>query len=127
MLIVYDSKMGKTEKFVKKTKLPSIKLSTELIMNEPFILVTYTTGGRTEKPRPPESTLEFLKRNSNFLIGVASSGHRNWGKDRFAVAADIISKMYNVPLIHKFEMSGFPNDVTTFLEGVNKIYGKDIS
>ena len=128
MLIVYDS-LGKTEKFVKKTGLPSIKLTKDLIVNEPFVLVTYTRGGRTQPPQPPQSTFDFLENenNSNFLLGVASTGHRNWGKDRFARAGDVISQKYDVPLIHKIEMSGYPKDVEIFKKGVYKIYGKNIS
>ena len=119
--------MGKTERFVKKTKLPSIKITENLKVDEPFVLITYTTGGRNQPPTPPKSTFEFLERNSNFLLGVASSGHKNWGTDRFARAGNVISQQYNVPLIHKFEMSGMPNDVQIFVEGVKQLYEKNIS
>ena len=118
MLVVYDSLTGNVARFVDKLQLPSVRISERLIINKPFVLVTYTTGfGEV-----PSSTLEFLKRNNQRLIGVAVSGNRNWGQF-FARSGDIISNMYNVPLIHKFELHGTPQDVVTFKEGVQRLYG----
>lgn len=118
LLVAYDSLTGNIKKFIAKVGLPSVQISEGLIINEPFVLVTYTTGfGEV-----PSSTLEFLKRNNQRLIGVAVSGNRNWGQF-FARSGDIISNMYNVPLIHKFELHGTPQDVVTFKEGVQRLYG----
>lgn len=122
MLIVYDSAMGKTERFVMKTNLPSIKLTEDMVINEPFVLVTYTT----KHGELPDKTEGFLKHPENIenMMGVASSGHRNWGIERFCKAGKIISRMYNKPLLLKFEMSGLSKDVESFLEGVRGIYGE---
>lgn len=118
LLVVFDSLTGNVARFVDKLQLPSVRISERLIINKPFVLVTYTTGfGEV-----PSSTLEFLKRNNQRLIGVAVSGNRNWGQF-FARSGDIISNMYNVPLIHKFELHGTPQDVVTFKEGVQRLYG----
>lgn len=118
MLVAYDSLTGNVKKFMAKVGLPSVQISEGIIINEPFVLVTYTTGfGEV-----PSSTLEFLKRNNKHLIGVAVSGNRNWGQF-FARSGDIISNMYNVPLILKFELHGTPKDVATFKEGVQRLYG----
>lgn len=118
LLVVFDSLTGNVARFVDKLQLPSVQISEGLIINEPFVLVTYTTGfGEV-----PSSTLEFLKRNNQLLIGVAVSGNRNWGQF-FARSGEIIANMYGVPLILKFELHGTPQDVTTFKEGVQKLYG----
>jgi protein involved in ribonucleotide reduction len=122
LLIVYDSATGKTERFVKKTNLPSVKITEGLVVDEPFILVTYTTGNRTEPARVPDNTLKFLENNYTHMLGVASSGHGNWGKERFAKSGDLISTKYNVPLILKFEMSGYPSDIENFIKGVVEQY-----
>lgn len=85
-------------------------------MNEPYILITYTTGfGQV-----PQTTLDFLTNNHHFLLAVASSGNRNWGNN-FGKSADIISELYKVPIIHKFELSGTQKDVEIFLREASKI------
>jgi protein involved in ribonucleotide reduction len=122
LLIVYDSATGKTERFVKKTNLPCVKITKGLSIKEPFILVTYTTGNRTEPARVPDNTLEFLENNYKNMLGVASSGHGNWGKDRYAKAGDLISRKYDVPLILKFEMGGYPSDIENFVKGAVELY-----
>jgi protein involved in ribonucleotide reduction len=122
MLVVYDSAMGKTENFVQRTGLPSVKIHEGLIVDEPFVLVTYTIN----HGQVPESTSKFLTNNHDNMIGVASSGHRNWGKEKFGRAGTTISEKYGVPLILKFQMRGMPSDIEKFIEGVREINGKSI-
>jgi protein involved in ribonucleotide reduction len=113
MLIVYDSRTGNVEKFIKKLSLPSVKINNGLVITEPFVLVTYTTGFGLIPP----STGDFLKRCKSFMLGVASSGNRNWGKN-FGKAADLVSDSFNVPLLAKFELLGTDRDVENFKLGV---------
>lgn len=116
LLIVFDSKTGNVQRFVDKLNMRAIKIIPDLIIDEPFILITYTTGfGEV-----PKITKEFLNRNYLNLRGVASSGNRNWGS-RFALAADKISYTYSVPIILKFELSGTKNDVEKFMQEVAKV------
>lgn len=85
-------------------------------INSPFILVTYTTNfGEV-----PQSTKDFLDKNGKHLIGVAASGNKNWG-EFFAGSADRISRSYQVPIIHKFELSGTAKDVDLFNQEVEKV------
>lgn len=109
MLIIYDTLTGNTKRFVNKLNLNSLKISDNLLVNEDFILVTYTIRFGDI----PNSTFDFLLKNSNHLKGVASSGNRNWGNN-FGAAADKIAILYDVPVIHKFELSGNDKDVKTF-------------
>ena len=118
LLVVYDSLMGKTERFAHKLGLPILKIHKDLIVSEPYVLLTYTCG----HGEVPKTTLGFLEENHDYMVGVAVSGHRNWGEKRYGLAGDIISKKYNKPLIHKFEMSGYPSDVAKFKEGVFRIW-----
>ena len=116
MLVVYDSKTGKVKQFVSKLKLPAVRIVDNLIVNEPFVLVTYTIGfGEV-----PETTNKFLINNHFYLRGVASSGNKVWGLN-FAKSADIISAQYNVPIICKFELAGTDRDVEKFLQGVERL------
>jgi ribonucleoside-diphosphate reductase 2, operon protein nrdI len=113
---VYDSFTGNVERFVKKLNVKAIKVTSNLTLSRPSILITYTTGfGEV-----PKSTIVFLDKNKNYIIGIAVSGNRNWGNN-FARAADIISEKYNIPIIHKFELSGTPEDVQTFLQEAQRI------
>jgi len=116
ILVVYDSMTGNVKRFVSKLRCPSIQISDTLLVNQPYILVTYTIGfGQV-----PSSTKEFLNRNSIFLFGVASSGNKNWGQT-YAKAASVISEQFNVPIVHAFELSGTVEDVRIFKEEVEKI------
>ncbi|WP_372011436.1 class Ib ribonucleoside-diphosphate reductase assembly flavoprotein NrdI [Paenibacillus chitinolyticus] len=110
MIIIYDSKTGNVERFVKKLNLECYRIVPQLKVSTSFILVTYTTGfGEVSR-----STKDFLEANHVHLKGVASSGNRNWGV-KFAKAADIIADTYKVPAIIKFELSGTEKDVAKFM------------
>lgn len=116
MLIIYDSKTGNVKRFINKLNMECIQIKEDLIINIPFILITYTTGiGQL-----PETISKFLIHNSHNLIGVAASGNRNWGNS-FAIVADIISEKYNVPILHKFELAGTKKDVEKFKQEVRKL------
>lgn len=115
MLIVYDSFTGNVKRFVEKTKLPNVRITEDLLISEPFILITYTFGFG----QAPESTINFLQRNHSQLKAVASSGNKNWG-EFYGKAAEIIADKYKVPSLMKFELGGTDNDVEKFKQEVLK-------
>lgn len=116
VLIVYDSKTGNVKRFVSKLDMKSVQITENLAIDQPFILITYTTGfGQV-----PQSTLDFLGRNGHFLQGVATSGNMNWGT-RYGLAADHVARLYSVPILMKFELSGTKKDVEGFIQEVNHI------
>lgn len=51
------------------------------------------------------------------------SGNKVWG-DNFAKSADTISKQYQVPILHTFELSGTKRDVELFTQEVERIVTK---
>ncbi|MCY9513361.1 class Ib ribonucleoside-diphosphate reductase assembly flavoprotein NrdI [Paenibacillus apiarius] len=116
MRIVFDSKTGNVKRFVKKLDLDCIQVAEGLTVNEPFVLITYSTGFG----QAPQSTLKFLENNGHMLQGVVSSGNMNWG-ELYGKAADRISEMYSVPVLMKFELSGTNKDVERFKQEVNEI------
>jgi protein involved in ribonucleotide reduction len=116
LLVVYDSKTGNVKRFVHKLDLEHLQIADDLIVNVPFVLVTYTTGSG----EIPLTTSKFLEENSDYLRGVAVSGNRNWGNN-FAIVADIISSKYSVPILLKFELSGTQKDIQTFKERLENI------
>jgi protein involved in ribonucleotide reduction len=108
---------GNVQRFVSKlTSSTTVKITDDLVINEPFVLITYTIGFGNV----PESTLNFLKKNYAHLKGVAASGNRNWG-EFFGRSGKLISGQYKVPLIHTFELSGTDQDLSIFYEGVNQL------
>jgi len=120
LLIVYDSKTGNTQRFINKLNLKSVKITEDLVIEEPFVLVTHTTGiGQI-----PQTTLKFLEKNYQYLKGVACSGNKVWGKN-YGAACDLISKKYGVPILMKFELSGSKSDVEKFHQEVNKLVKSD--
>lgn len=115
VLIAYDSRTGNVRRFVDKLKLPSIQIEETMTMDQPFVLVTYTTGFG----QAPDKVLSFLRHNHKRLLGVMASGNRNWGEG-FARSADKISQLYGVPVLGKFELSGTSKDVERFTRDVER-------
>lgn len=127
VLILFSSKTGNVKRFMNKLlreypekQLEAVDLNTIDGIDKPYILVTYTT----KMGQVPEEVSNFLSKNEHreLLLGVASSGNRNWGR-LFGRAADTISdicstKEHRVPMIHKFELSGTTKDRQTFMERV---------
>lgn len=114
MLVAFDSRTGNVRRFVDKLPFPAVRIDEDMTLDEPFVLVTYTTGFG----QAPDKVLRFLKKNGRRLKGVAASGNRNWGTN-FAASADVIADMYGVPVLTKFELSGTARDVETFVKGVS--------
>lgn len=103
-------------RFVEKTGRPAQEVTQEMTVNQPFLLVTPTTGfGEV-----PSTVARFLRLNSALLHGIAASGNRNFG-NMYANAADTISEQYNVPVISRFELAGTDEDVRKFNEGVDAL------
>ena len=116
MRIVFDSKTGNVKRFIQKLGMACDQIQPDLQIDEPFILITYTTGFG----QAPQTTKDFLSRKGHLLRGVVSSGNMNWGK-YYGHAADLISKQYDVPVLMKFELSGTNKDVARFKQEVDQI------
>jgi protein involved in ribonucleotide reduction len=118
MKIVYASRTGNVSTFVDKlgeSNVMEIQTGNETV-NEKFVLVTYTDG----YGEVPQEVDTFLANNNAYLVGVAASGDQSYG-DAYCLAADVVSEMYAVPVLAKFEFDGTMEDVTNFLEALNKL------
>ncbi|RPK20028.1 MULTISPECIES: class Ib ribonucleoside-diphosphate reductase assembly flavoprotein NrdI [Paenibacillus] len=116
MKIAFDSRTGNVKRFVGKLEMDAFNISEIDYADEPFALITYTTG----MGMVPQKTLDFLEKNHKNLVGVASSGNRNWGNN-FAKSAEIISVMYGVPILLKFELFGTDNDIKSFKQALDNL------
>lgn len=116
-MIVYSSRTGNVRYIVSKLNLPSIEITDNLIIEEPYLIFTYTDG----LGDVPKKVLEFLQHNYSYCKGVIASGNSNFGHNVFCASADKISSQFNVPIIHKIELRGFQHDYDVIVEQYNKI------
>ncbi|RDI96112.1 class Ib ribonucleoside-diphosphate reductase assembly flavoprotein NrdI [Meiothermus sp. QL-1] len=117
MLVVYASKTGNVARFVERLPVRRLWIrSGEERVEEPCVLVTYTTGfGQV-----PAEVERFARENWAWVEGVAASGNRNWGAN-FAKAADTLASRYGWPVLLKFELSGTEKDRERFLEALQRL------
>lgn len=99
--------------------MKNVKITDDLIVSDFFILVTFTTDFGCV----PDTTKKFLENNHKHMLGIASSGNKNWGLT-YAKSADKISMMYKVPIVHKFELGGNKEDVEIFKETTRELFAK---
>lgn len=113
MIVVYYSRFKNTIKMLNKLNIDIQKISLDdYDGNENFVLITPTYGiGEI-----PEAVDEFLKVHHANMLGVISSGNRNWGM-RFARSGQLISEKYNVPWLYKYELIGNKKDI----ENIGKV------
>lgn len=114
MLIVFASRTGNVRRLVSNIQRYEVCHISEYDKTlGAYVLITYTTGfGEV-----PAEVQKFLDENAENMKAVIASGNRNWGR-AFCRSADTISRKYNVPVLHKFEMAGSERDVEIIEERV---------
>lgn len=117
-MIVYYTRTKNTPKMLAKLNM---EIDCVSIQNydgtNKFVLITPTYGiGEI-----PKEVDKFLQKHHNNMLGVISSGNRNWGF-RFAIAGDLISKKYQVPLLAKYELNGY-NEIKNLRKVIGEING----
>lgn len=126
--VVYYSRTGQTARFIEKLseELPQLKVveinSGWEKIDTPYVLFTPTY----QFGNVPEEVEDFLESpvNANNIVGVVSSGNTNWGKDKFAMSGEKISRKMRVPWLHKFELRGGESDVRLVKEEILRINNK---
>lgn len=125
-ILFYDTMTYNTKFFCDKVKknsnieivnIKSENLDNYIDNNGNFHLITYTIM----QGEIPKNTLNFLKRYSNKIKTISSTGQKNWGKDLFAVAVDRVNELYpNIEKGLKIELQGNNVDVENMLKIINK-------
>lgn len=108
MIIVYDSLTGQGKRFAQNLGYQTLNINEyNGAQNDPIFLVTrnFNFG------EIPNETKNFLNSHHHKVIGLAVSGNKNWGTN-YGAAGDKIQSIYGIPLVLKFEASGFPNDIS---------------
>lgn len=120
MRIYYDTKTNNVSRFVDKIKsivdCECIKIDSDMLIDQYGHLITYTTS----LGMVPTVTKQFLDNNSKYIISCSSSGNSNWGAN-YGKAAVIISEMYGITCLMRFELSGTHKDVKDFIKRVYEI------
>ena len=99
--IVFDSKTGNVQRFWTRPFYRQTKIDWRRV----FGYAVYSRHLYDRIWTSPWYHSVILEKNAHLLLGVAVSGNKVWG-DNFAKSADTISKQYQVPILHTFELSG---------------------
>lgn len=119
MLVVYDSLTGQGKRFSEKLGFKSVKITEYIDSDEDIFLLTRSFNfGEI-----PNTTLQFLDKYHHKVKGLAVSGNRNWGS-LFGMAGEKISKLYNIPLVLKYEFSGLEKDVLEVKNWIDRYEGR---
>lgn len=125
MTIAYYSMTGNIRRFLNAVDMdiPLFEVTEQTKtaeLDRPFVFVTPTYGfGEV-----PDIVAQFIEHNKDNIVGVASSGNRNWGQN-FAKSGEHLSEQFGVPLILKFELHGNDKERALFrktIERVGSIY-----
>ncbi|WP_434289688.1 class Ib ribonucleoside-diphosphate reductase assembly flavoprotein NrdI [Celeribacter sp. SCSIO 80788] len=126
-IVYYSSTSGNTMRFVERLGLPAKRIpispkDSGPTIDRPFVLIcpTYADGeGRGAIPKQVIRLLNDADKRA-FLKGVIGTGNRNFGS-LYAMSGDVIARKCNVPLLYKFELAGFDNDIARVRAGLEKM------
>lgn len=127
-LVYFSSVSGNTHRFVQKLERDALRLpirgkdETPLV-TEPYVLVLPTYGGGTMGGAVPKAVIRFLNVPGNraLIRGVVAGGNTNFGT-AYCLAGDIVSTKCKVPVLHRFEIFGTPEDVDTVNQRLDSMW-----
>ena len=126
LLVYFSSVSGNTERFIQKLdmrsrRIPLYRTESDLVVDEPYVLVTPTYGGGDGHGAVPKQVIRFLndERNRSLIRGVIAAGNTNFG-EAYCIAGDIIARKCQVPHLYKVELFGTPEDIDRVSDGLDK-------
>jgi protein involved in ribonucleotide reduction len=118
IVVYYSNRSENTHRFVQKLGVESVRLPLRVSEEPPevtdeYVLIVPTYGAGRGTSAVPLPVIKFLnvETNRTLLRGVIGAGNTNFGSS-YCLAADIVSHKCNVPVLHRFEIMGMPEDVT---------------
>lgn len=118
-VVYFSTKSGNTRRFVDSLATDALRIPYEsdadpLTVDSPYVLVFPTYGGGHLKGAVPKPVIHFLNdpHNRALIRGVVGVGNTNFGQ-AFCYGAHVVSGKCQVPLIHRVELFGTPEDVAT--------------
>lgn len=118
-MIIYASRTGNIRYIISKLNVKSVDMKDVKVVNERFILFTYTDG----LGDIPKEVNEFMRQNYSYCEGVVCSGNSNFGHRVFCGAADKINQLYGIPTLKKVELRGFEVDYKEIEKLYNQTFG----
>lgn len=125
-LIYFSNVSENTRRFVEKLNRPALRIPVRpaaelLLADEEYVLVTPTYGG-TDSRAVPRQVARFLnyQPNRELLRGVIAAGNTNFGA-QYCLAGRVIATKCEVPLLHRFEILGTPDDVDDVITRLDSI------
>ncbi|TDX25490.1 protein involved in ribonucleotide reduction [Modicisalibacter xianhensis] len=115
-LVYFSTQSGNTHRFVQKLGLPAQRIPSSrretLRVERPYVLVVPTYGDGDPRTAVPGPVIRFLndEHNRALIRGVVAGGNTNFGS-AFGLAGWVIAHKCQVPLLHRFELMGTPEDV----------------
>jgi len=121
-VVFFSNITNNTGRFVDRLEWPAHRIplhpTDELLkVTKPYILIFPTyAGGRDVEAAVPKQVIKFLNDPDNraLIRGVVASGNTNFG-DTYCRGGDIVSQKCEVPVLHRFELLGSDEDVSTVL------------
>ena len=127
-IVYFSSRSENTRRFVEKLEMPALRLSMDgseepPLVDSPYVLITPTYGGGTDKGAVPKPVIRFLNNAGNraLIRGVIAAGNTNFG-EAYALAGRIVAAKCAVPLLYRFELLGTSEDVSNVKEGLKRCW-----
>ncbi len=126
--VVYFSSVSEnTRRFVDKLgggyRIPLKKSDPELIVTEPYVLITPSYGAGRDENTVPKQVIRFLNNpeNRGLLLGVVGSGSTHY-REKYCRAAFAVAAKCQVPLLYTYELLGLPEDVAEVSRILKELY-----
>ena len=128
-VVFFSSISENTYRFVTKLGFPAVRIPVYErrdpmpLVREPYVLIVPTYGGGNASGAVPKQVIHFLniKSNRDLMRGVIASGQKNFAQ-YYTIAADIIAKKCNVPILYRFELMGTSEDARKVREGMEEMW-----
>lgn len=112
--VYYSGASNYTHRFMQKVggRLIRIPLHPDdtIQVEEPFVLVLPTYGSKKRKVPPQVVKFLNVEQNRKNLRGVIGTGNTNFNAE-YCIAAEIVARKCDVPVLHRLELLGMPEDV----------------
>lgn len=126
-VVYFSSASENTRRFIDKLglsaeRIPLLRIEPDLIVEEPYVLITPTYGGGDLRKAVPKQVIKFLNNphNRSLIRGVISSGNTNFGA-AYCYAGTTISAKCGVPELYRFELLGTARDVDNVRHAVETL------
>nr|WP_111481399.1 class Ib ribonucleoside-diphosphate reductase assembly flavoprotein NrdI [Celeribacter halophilus] len=126
-IVYYSSSSENTVRFIDRLGLPAKRIpispkDENPVIDRPFVLICPTYADGEGRGAVPKQVIRLLNDPANraLITGVIGTGNRNFGT-LFASSGDVIARKCNVPLLYKFELAGFDDDIARVRSGLEKM------